>query len=207
MAPQNQETAMNMILKSALAAAAMAGAATMIPGSAIAQVGVSIGLPGVAIGVGAPVYADCGPSYFQYGPGYSPCDAQYYYEPIYYGGAWYHGPYRWRMENGERVFFVNGGWRRNEWRENHVPDSIVFRNGGYYRGGRYEGWGGAERFNARFQPNDRGIRDDRRNWGQAHPNEMQDRRNPAADRPGDTHDRGNYRHSDAPRASGEGPHN
>ena len=135
---------MKMIFRSTLAAAALAGATALIPMSANAGVGVSVG-----IGVPGPVY---------YGPDYA---GGYYYDPIYFGGAWYHGPYRWRMENGERVFFVNGGWHGNEWRGGAIPNAIVFRNGGYYRGGRYDGFHDANRINARFHSENGGIHHDR----------------------------------------------
>jgi len=134
---------MNMLLKSTVAAAALAGAALMVPTIATAGVDVSVG-----IGVPGVFYAP--------GPGYSPYEGSMYYDPIYFGGAWYHGPYRWRMENGQREFWVGGGWHRNEWRGGPVPGSLTFSNGGYYRDGRYDGFDGADRVNARF-PADRGA--------------------------------------------------
>jgi len=144
---------MKMIFKSVLAAAAMAGAAAMVPGTAsAAAVGVSIGVavPVPVIVVGSP-----------YGPGYMAYDEQYYYDPIYISGAWYHGPYRWRMHHGTRQFLVNGHWRRNEWRDNSFPTTIVFRNGGRYGAGRYDGFDGADRINARFHENRADRREDR----------------------------------------------
>src|SRR6185312_6328361 len=141
-----------MILKTAVAAAALCSATALIPTSAVAGVNVSvgIGLPGVV-----------------YGPGYTAYDDEYYYEPIYIGGAWYHGPYRWHMRHGERMFFVDGRWRRDEWRGVR-PNSIMFRNGGSFRDGRNIGFRDADRINARFRPgNDvradkRELKDDRR---------------------------------------------
>lgn len=136
---------MNMNFSSAVAVAAIAGAISLAPNLANAGVSIGITLPGAV-----------------YAPGYSPYSGRYYYEPIYIGGAWYHGPYRWRMEHGQRVFWVNGRWRHNEWRESRYPEHIAFRNGGYYRGGHYEGWSGAERFNARFHAGDRNMHGERR---------------------------------------------
>jgi len=126
---------MKMNFTSTLAAALLAGATTVLATSATAgvDVSVSIGAPAVVV---APVY--------------SPYEGEFYYDPIYFGGAWYHGPYRWRMVHGVRVFWVNGGWHRNEWHGRPVPVSLVFRNGGYWRGGRYEGFREAGRINARF---------------------------------------------------------
>lgn len=139
---------MKLVLRSALAAALMAGSATaMIPSAANAGVVVGIGLPAVVV---APE-----------GPGYVAYDDQYYYDPIYISGSWYHGPYRWRMHNGEREFFLNGHWRQNEWRGGARPNVIMFRNGGAFRDGRYDGFDGAERINARFRPNS-DARQDRR---------------------------------------------
>lgn len=141
---------MKMILKSALITAAMAGAATIGVEPANAGVTVGIAVPGVAVGFG--------------GPGYAAYDNDYYYAPIYVSGSWYHGPYRWRMHNGERFFWVNGHWVRNEWRGDSYPASIVFTNGGYYRDGRYDGFGDAGRFNARFNDYDRDRHDNNRGW-------------------------------------------
>ena len=125
---------MKMIFKSTVAAALLAGAAAVIPVSATAGVDVSVNIGGPAVVVS---------------PDYVPYDAEFYYDPIYIGGGWYHGPYRWRMMHGVRVFWVDGRWRHNEWR-GPVPATLVFRNGGYWRGGRYGGFREAERFNARF---------------------------------------------------------
>ena len=126
---------MKMIFKSTLAAVLLAGVTTVLPTSATAGVDISVnlGVPGVV-----------------YAPDYVPYDAEFYYDPIYFDGAWYHGPYRWQMRHGVRVFWVNGGWHRNEWRGRPIPVSLVFRNGGYWRGGRYEGFRDADRINARF---------------------------------------------------------
>ena len=144
---------MKMTFKSALAATAMtAVAALMVSVPATAGVDVSVG-----IGVPAPVLV-VGP-----GPGYSPYEGQYYYDPIFVSGFWYHGPHRWKMRNGHRVYFLNGRWHRNEWRNGAMPMAITFRNGGQYRSGRYHGFDGADRINARFNDNRAERRQDRRN--------------------------------------------
>lgn len=139
---------MKLILKSALLVTAIAGATALVPGTASAA--------GVSIGIGVPAVV-IAPT-----PGYVAYDEQYYYDPIYIGGAWYHGPVRWRMRQGERMFFVNGRWHSNEWREGRMPASIVFRNGGSFREGRYDGFQGAERINARFHVNGHDMREDHR---------------------------------------------
>lgn len=161
---------MKMILKSALAVAAMAGAAAMIPTTASAA-GISVG-----IAVPAPIIV-VAPN----DPGYSPYDEQYYYDPIFISGSWYHGPYRWKMRNGQRVFLVNGRWHRNEWRDNSYPATITFRNGGHYNGGRYHGFRDADRINARFRAD---RQEDRREHRQEERREdRQDARHDGGDGP------------------------
>jgi len=143
---------MKYLLKSAFAAAVLLGSTATLTQPANAGVGVSIG-------IGIP-----GPGYISpYGPGYVAYDDSYYYDPIYISGAWYHGPYRWQMRHGERMFYVNGRWHRNEWRGGPMPATIVFRNGGSFRDGRNIGFGNAERINARFRTNNSGgMRADQR---------------------------------------------
>lgn len=182
---------MKLILRSAFATALLASATAMVPGAASAGVGVSIG-----IGVPAVIVSP-------YGPGYSAYDDQYYYEPIYVGGYWYHGPYRWRMHHGERVFFVDGRWRRNEWRGGAMPTSIEFRNGGFFRGGRNEGFGGAERINARFHSGNNGVREDRRELNSDHGDMHEDRRDMREDRRDLNHDKNDGGH-DGDRHDGDG---
>lgn len=182
---------MKLILRSAFATALLASATAMVPGVANAGVSIGIGVPAVIV---AP-----------YGPSYSPYDEQYYYEPIYVGGYWYHGPYRWRMHHGERVFFVDGRWRRNEWRGGAMPGSIEFRNGGFFRGGRNEGFGDAERINARFHPN-HDVREDRRELNSDHGDMHQDRRDMREDRRDLNHDKNDGGH-DGDRHDGDGDKN
>jgi hypothetical protein len=203
----NQDTAMNMILRSALMAATIAGATAFLPTLANAQIGITLG-----IGVPGAGYAPCGPGYGPCGEGYNPYEGDYYYDPIFFGGEWYHGPYRWRMIGNERVYWIDGGWRHNEWRGGAYPASITFRNGGFYRGGRYEGFNDADRINARFHMNgspnrgmrpesapDRGdINRDRGTMGRDRPDNGGDRQ--SAPRSGNEH--GGDQHGGA-----DGPHN
>lgn len=169
---------MKPFLRSVLLVGAMASAAALAPGIAAAGVSIGIGVPAVIVGAG---------------PGYVAYDDQYYYDPIYISGAWYHGPYRWRMRGGERVFFVNGRWQRNEWREGRVPESIVFRNGGSFRGGRYEGFNDADRINARFHVNGNEMREDRRGLNDDRVDVRQDRSDMRQDRADMQHDRRDMR--------------
>ena len=172
---------MKSLIRSAVVVAAMAGASALAVGSATAGVSIGIGVPAVIVGAS---------------PGYVAYDEQYYYDPIYISGAWYHGPYRWRMRGGERVFFVDGQWRRNEWREGRVPASIVFRNGGSFREGRYEGFDGAERINARFRVNGNDMREERRDLHNDRIDVRQDRRDMREDRRDNREDNGDARHND-----------
>ena len=176
----NQEIVMRSLIRPSLLVAVIASAAALAPGAATAGVTIGIGVPAVIIGAS---------------PGYVAYDESYYYDPIYISGAWYHGPYRWRMRGGERVFFVDGQWRRNEWREGRVPASIVFRNGGSFREGRYEGFDGAERINARFHPKG-DMRQDRREMNNDRNDMRQDRRDMQQDRRDNREDKGEARHND-----------
>jgi hypothetical protein len=165
------------LLRSSIAVGAIAGAAALAPGVATAGVSIGVGVPAVVVGAN---------------PGYVAYDDQYYYDPIYISGEWYHGPYRWRMSGGERAFFVNGRWHRNEWREGRVPESIVFRNGGSFRDGRYDGFDGAERINARFHVNGHDIHEDRRDMNDDKADMQHDRNDMRQDR----EDRNDARHND-----------
>lgn len=174
---------MKSILRSTFVVGAMASAAALMPTFATAgvSVGIGVGVPAVVVGAS---------------PGYVAYDEQYYYDPIYISGAWYHGPYRWRMSGGERMFFVNGRWHRNEWREGRVPESIVFRNGGSFRDGRYDGFDGAERINARFHVNGRDMREDHRELNNDRSDMRDDRSDVRQDRRDNREDRGDGHDND-----------
>jgi hypothetical protein len=178
---------MKSFLRSALVMGAIVGTSALASGVATAGVSIGIGVPAVVIGAS---------------PGYVAYDDQYYYDPIYISGAWYHGPYRWRMRGGERVFFVNGRWHRNEWRESRVPASIVFHNGGSFRDGRYDGFDGAARINARFHVNGNNMREGRRDVNNDRANMQHDRKDMRQD-PNDAMPQGREDKSDAPGDSGD----
>ena len=44
------------------------------------------------------------------------CHYRTWNEPVYYGGIWYSGPTYYRTDRGLNVFWLNGDWRRDEWR-------------------------------------------------------------------------------------------
>lgn len=162
---------MKILLKSAFAAAVLLGSTATLTQPATAGVGISIG-----IGVPGAVYAS------PYGAGYVAYDDSYYYDPIYVSGAWYHGPYRWRMYHGERMFYVNGRWHRNEWRGGPMPATMTFRNGGSFHDGRNIGFGDADRINARYHPANGDVRGDNHELKADRQNIKQDQREMKDDR-------------------------
>lgn len=44
------------------------------------------------------------------------CRYSLWYDPIYYGGAWYSGPIYHRHYAGYDWYWLHGGWRRDQWR-------------------------------------------------------------------------------------------
>src|SRR5258706_5591922 len=132
---------MKNVTKALLAAIALAGAATAVSAPASAA-GVYCGYSnGPAYGG----YYSSGPGYDPYydpyagyadpydGGGYADPYACDYYdppwgyptdyclyqtwnEPVYYSGLWYSSPIYYRNSLGANWFWLNGGWRRDEWR-------------------------------------------------------------------------------------------
>jgi hypothetical protein len=118
--------------------ALMAGSAALAittPAAARASIGISFGF-------GLPGYASFGPcDYYHYYDAPPPwglppnyCDDDVYFQPVFWDGEWYRGPIYYRWEDGERVFWLNGRWRRAEWR--HHPYNVEWREHGreYFRG-------------------------------------------------------------------------
>lgn len=62
--------------------------------------------------------------------GYPPdhCNYAIWDQPVYAAGAWYNGPLYWRLDNGERVFWINGRWQRHAW-NGPLPRFIWGRKG------------------------------------------------------------------------------
>ena len=96
---------------SALALLLGTAAFFVAPASAGTSVSVSVGPVGIAV-----AGSDCD-DYYEPPWGYPPdyCNYEVYDQPVYVGGVWYRGPIYWRYDNGVRVFWVNGAWRRHEW--------------------------------------------------------------------------------------------
>ncbi len=61
------------------------------------------------------------------------CNYQTWSEPVYYGGLWYGGPIYYRAYGGANWFWLNGGWRRDEWRGSR-PGYIDWGRNRYWRG-------------------------------------------------------------------------
>src|SRR4051812_20176501 len=78
--------------------------------------------------------------------GYPPdyCNYQTWTQPVYYGGLWYGGPIYCRAFGGVNWFWLNGGWRRDEWRGSRP---------GYIDWSRNRYWGG----DIHHRPNSRGV--------------------------------------------------
>jgi hypothetical protein len=110
--------------------------------------------------------------------GYPPdyCAYQIWQEPIYYGGLWYSGPIYYRSFGGERLFWLNGGWRHDEWRgarPGHIDwgrnmrwNGAIQHRGGFAGGGRFNGrndFAGRNGFGGRDF--NRGGRNDGQNFG------------------------------------------
>jgi hypothetical protein len=130
--------AMKKLALAALGALMMAGttAATTAPAQARVSIGIGIGVPG---GYYPPSY--CDPYSYRYDPYL--CNREryydYYYEPIYFGGSWYRGPFRHRYWHGYHQYWVGGGWHRNEWHGGH-PGHHDW-HGGWHGGGDHHGGG------------------------------------------------------------------
>jgi hypothetical protein len=53
---------------------------------------------------------------------------------VFFDGFWYRGPIYYRWTHGHRVFWLNGGWREDNWRGPR-PSGIAWDNrGGPLRG-------------------------------------------------------------------------
>jgi hypothetical protein len=168
---------MQQFRKAALAAVLMAGAAffAAAPARADVSVGFSFGYDGGYFSDPCAYY-----DYYDQPPpwGLPPdyCNYPVYFEPVFIGGSWYRGPIYYRWYGGERLFWLNGGWRRDEWRGARPSIRWVDRgNGGYHGRGAPRGgntgshWSGNNGWSDRgWNNNNRsgwnGGRDNNRGW-------------------------------------------
>ena len=150
---------MKKMTKAVLAALALTGAAMAMSAPAKAQVSAYVGVGGDS-GFGAyyesdsyadpyyaAPYADAYDSnyadpyacdyYDYYEPpwGYPPdyCNYQVWTQPVYASGLWYGGPIYYRSYSGVNWFWLNGGWRRDEWRGSR-PGRIDWSRNRYWSG-------------------------------------------------------------------------
>ncbi len=74
------------------------------------------------------------------------CQYQLWNEPVFYSGTWYSGPIYYRTVGGANWFWLNGNWRRDEWRG--ARPRIDWNRGGniFWRGDIRRG--GRDRFEA-----------------------------------------------------------
>lgn len=97
-----------------------------------------------------PVSASYDPNCDYYSPpwGYPSdyCQYQLWNEPVFYSGTWYSGPIYYRTVGGANWFWLNGNWRRDEWRG--ARPRIDWNRGGnvFWRGDIRRG--GRDRFEA-----------------------------------------------------------
>ncbi len=104
---------MKRVVKLAAPAAMLAAAAVWGGTAAAGDFGfnISIGVPGaVGFDVGTGGFCDswgCPDDYW---------DFPVWYGPVYYDGAWFRGPVYYREIDGQRVFWVHGGWHADQWR-------------------------------------------------------------------------------------------
>jgi hypothetical protein len=138
----------------------------------------------------APGYMDDG--YYYTGASYNP-DCDYYTppwgypadycryrvwnQPVYFSGVWYDGPIYYRNLRGVNWFWLNGNWRRDEWRGGPRPNVDYNRGGNqFWRGAIHRARdamqmpmrGGADR-GPRPGPNDQRRPDDRGGRGERGP--------------------------------------
>jgi len=136
---------MKRFSRAALSAMLLAGAALFATSPARADVGI-----GFSFGYDGGYYNDpC--AYYDYYNEPPPwglpsdyCNYPVYFEPVYWDGYWYRGPIYSRWYGGQRLYWLNGGWRHDEWRGARPSIRWTDRGGygGYGGRGGYNGHGG-----------------------------------------------------------------
>ncbi len=64
------------------------------------------------------------------------CRYQTWNQPVYYGGSWYSGPIYYRQIGGIPWYWLNGGWRRDQWRGSR-PSYIDWGRNHRWNGNRH----------------------------------------------------------------------
>jgi len=180
---------MNRIFKAAFVTILLTGAAVLggTPAKADVAIGFSFGYDGGYFSDPCDYY-----DYYDRPPpwGLPPdyCEYPVYFEPIYVGGSWYRGPVYYRWYGGDRMFWINGRWRRDEWRGPRPQIRWTDRGGWHARGGwGNNGWGGR----GDFRRDDRGDWNRGGDWGRR--NDMRDQDRGSWNRGGDWSQRNDFR--------------
>jgi len=102
---------MKTFLKTTVAATAIVGAALFATAPADAQ-GFSAGFGpgGIGFSYNSGGYCDewgCPDEFWDY---------PVYYCPVYFRGNWYDGPLYFRNDGGDYWYWIQGNWRRDQWR-------------------------------------------------------------------------------------------
>jgi hypothetical protein len=108
---------MNILKKAALSAAMLAALVTSVPADAGVKAIVHIG-PRPAVWYGPP--GRCGVFRYDnarpFGPHWRNCGYLVSHGPIFIDGRWRQGPFYYSYRYGERWYWWQGAWRRDEWR-------------------------------------------------------------------------------------------
>lgn len=126
---------MKRFSKAALTALLLAGAAVFSSAPARADWGI-----GFSFGTDDTYYGDpC--DYYDYYDAAPPwglppdyCEYPVYFGEVYWGDTWYRGPIYYRWANGQRMYWINGGWRRHQWHGGGHPRIQWHDRGGWSRG-------------------------------------------------------------------------
>ena len=108
---------MKNALKLTVAAAAMVGASLFASAPAQADsFGLSFGSRGgIGFSYDTGGYCDrwgCPDGFWDYPIAYC---------PVFFGDEWYRGPFYYRYRHGEYLYWIHGGWRRDEWDNDRPP--------------------------------------------------------------------------------------
>lgn len=217
---------MKSLLKSTIAAAAMLGSAAIFTGPAQARTdfSISIGVPNaVGFDYNSGGYCDsygCPDRYWDY---------QVWYGPVFWHGRWYRGPVYFRQSwDGNRVYWIRGGWRHDQWRgqrpawwyQNHYYAGPAlgyeFYSGHGFRHDRDRYWHGRDwndrgdhhDWNRDHDGNDRGDHHDWNGQGDHHDwNDHGDHHDDHGDHGNNPHDHWNNANAPAAPSTGHGNSN
>src|SRR5580704_4917619 len=148
---KERNSRMYHLTKFALGAAAIGAIAASAPAQAGVHVSVGVGIPLPGVWYGPP--GPCAGYNYTYGAPWDNCGYDYYADPVYIGGVWYHGPFYSRYWHGRQWFWWHGGWRANEWRGDPFAwrAGVRWGDGAYWRNGHWADhrWEGRERWRDR----------------------------------------------------------